>query len=173
MEQVVVPALVAAVVTLGIEYFAKPWLDEHRRSRELLMAYNKFNFHFGQLATLRQLPTEMRTQDYEDSVADGLFEAAEELLEHLARSDEVSTRSTVMRTLAMGTQASVRAWKTGAVDATDPEIVAEAEELILLCDIAIKLRPWDWRVRRGLERDVDRLMRQGRAYLAKDGEQGQ
>jgi len=56
---VLISALVAAVVTLGIEFFAKPSLevrkdrivDNHRTRRGVLRSYNKLTFDLTRLAT--------------------------------------------------------------------------------------------------------------------------
>jgi hypothetical protein len=57
LNPALISALVAAVVTLGIEYFAKPSLevrkdrivDQHRTRREVLRSYNKLVFDVARL----------------------------------------------------------------------------------------------------------------------------
>jgi hypothetical protein len=63
MRDLVLPALVAAIVTLGIEYFAKPSLEarkerlmeRHRAGREARRSFRVLSFQFGRLAAWAEI----------------------------------------------------------------------------------------------------------------------
>jgi|ERR1035437_3886897 hypothetical protein len=98
MGNVVVPALVAAVVTPGIEFFAKPSLEarkeriteKHRAERDARRHFRVLSFHLGRLlAWMKEDPAE-RLPEQMQSIERDLTAALDQMVEAIARSETAS-----------------------------------------------------------------------------------
>lgn len=97
MRDVVVPALVAAVVTLGIEFFAKPSLEarkeriteRHRAERDARRHFRVLSFHFGRrLVSARD--ESARIPELMQLIEPDMKTALDQMFEAIARSETAS-----------------------------------------------------------------------------------
>jgi hypothetical protein len=96
MSSVLVPALVAAVVTLGIEFFAKPSLearkdrivDRYRGRRAAKTNLRALSFRYGQLIEMLENPVGARIEHTGDEVNGAIRERVDALVRSLADGGE-------------------------------------------------------------------------------------
>jgi hypothetical protein len=98
MGQVLVPALVAAVVTLGIEFFAKPSLEArkeritqgHRAERDVRRHFRLLSFHLGRLMSWTRKASADRLPEQIQSIERDMKAPLDQMIEAIAQSEEAS-----------------------------------------------------------------------------------
>jgi hypothetical protein len=99
MREVLISALVAAVVTLGIEFFAKPSLEarkerilgRHRLKGDLLKYFRRVGYRLGSLAAHDELGAPVKGPARAD-MAEDLAQLRTLLIDHPTPGDDLSYR---------------------------------------------------------------------------------
>ena len=169
MDNVLVPALVAAFVTLVIEYVAKPRLEarkerileRHRETRALLRLFGQVTFQMGQHAVVVTDPRD----DEEDLVA-ALREATLDRMSAFAAAytdagplSLTGLGEEAVAAFAADSLALIRARQHGVVaeEGVDAQLVTRYDRLAQAVGEAVDVKPWQWRRRARARRALDAL----------------